>query len=132
MALDPQELFQSAPGNGSQTRTVAHRLAPKVFASGAGTLPVNAPVAFDTVAGFWTPWTAAGANGQEVLKGIVYPDPIELSATGEVIGQVLLRGIVHVDDVKAATTEADADVETELREEARLLGIDVQGLTEVR
>lgn len=131
MALVPNELFASNPGT-TRTRTRATRVAPKVFAAGAGTLPVNAPVSYDTLTGFWTPWTQAGVNGQNVLKGIVFPDPIELDAAGEVIGQVMLRGIVVAEDVVAATTELQADVETELREEARNLGIDVQGLAGVR
>lgn len=131
MALATNELFSSSPGN-SGNRIQAERVAPKVFAAGSGTLAVGAPVSFNTSSGFWAPWTQAGSNGENVLKGIVFPDPIVLNAGGEVIGQVMLRGVIHADDVKAATTEADADVEAELREEARLLGIDVQGLTEVR
>lgn len=131
MALADNELFSSAPGN-QRSRTTAHRIAVKEFAAGSGTLEPNAPVAYNTVSGKWAPWTQAGANGEDLLKGLVWPDAIELDAGGEVLGQVLLEGIVHADDVKAATSEADIDVENELKEEARLLGIHVQGLQGVR
>lgn len=131
MALNPNELFSEAAGP-TQSRTVATKVAPKVFAQGTGTLPVNAPVAINTSTGFWAPWTNAGSNGENVLKGLVFPDPIVLDSDEEVIGHVLINGTVHADDVKDATSEADADIEAELREEARLLGIHVQGLTQVR
>jgi hypothetical protein len=131
MALNPNELFSTATGQ-TPTRTIAHRVGTKVFASGSGTLAVNAPVAFNTSTGFWVPWDADGSNGAALLKGLVFPDPIVLDSDEEVIGQVLLEGIVHLDDVQAATSELDADILAELQAEARLLGIHVQGAAGVR
>lgn len=131
MALNPNELF-SSNSPVSTSRTEAHRVKVCKFGQGTGTLPINAPVAFNTSTGFFVPWDADGANGAALLKGIVFPDPIVLDSDEEVLGQVMFEGIVHADDVKAATSEADADVEAELRAEARLLGIHVQGLTAVR
>lgn len=131
MALDPNELFSSNSPT-APSRIVAHRVAPKVFAAGSGTLNPGAPVSFNTSTGLWAPWTQAGTNGENILKGIVFPDAITLDAADEVIGQVMIEGIIHADDVKAATSELDADVEAELQAEARLLGIHVQGLTGVR
>ena len=54
MALAVNELFsENTPA--SEARTIAERVAVKVFAAGAGTLAINAPVSFNTVTGFWTP-----------------------------------------------------------------------------
>jgi len=131
MAYATNELFSSnTPA--APTRTIARETAPKNLAAGAGTLAVNTPMAFNTATNFWVPWTNGGANGTGVLKGILFPDAAVLDAGGEVIAHVLIRGIVHADDVKAASAEADADVEAILRTEARLLGIEVQGLDQVR
>lgn len=131
MALNENELFSSVAGT-ARTRTVVHRSAPKVFAAGSGTLEPNAPVAYNTSSGLWAPWTQAGSNGENLLKGLVFPDAITLNGSDEEIGHVLLEGIVHLDDVQAATSEANADILAELQTEARLLGIHVQGAVGVR
>lgn len=132
MALNPNELFSSAAGAGSGPSIHATVVKPKVFAQGSGTLAVGAPVSFNTSTGFWAPWTNAGSNGENVLKGIVYPDAITLDSDEEVIGHVMLEGRIHEDTILAATAESDSNVRAELREEARLLGIHVEGLTQVR
>lgn len=130
MALVTNELFQSNSRDPAK-RIVAKEILPKQFASGTGTIPAGALVAFDTSLGFWAPWSNAGANGRALMKGIAWPDPIELDAGGEVLGQVMLRGSAHRDDIEL-NGETQGDVDTELQEEARNLGIDIQGLTGVR
>lgn len=131
MAYNPNELFQTAAGNTSP-RTIIGRVQPKKFAAGTGTLAVNAPVAFNTSSNSWAPWDADGSNGTNTCKGFVGPDPIVLDSDEEVLGNVIMEGTIHVDDVKAATSEADGDVETMLKTQARPLGFYVQGLEGVR
>lgn len=131
MALNPNELVSSASGP-SEGRTVAHRVRPKEFASGSGTLAKNAPVAFNTSTLKWVPWVSGGANGAGTIKGFVWPDAIVLDADEEVLGHVMLEGLIHSDDVKAATSESDSNVEAMLRADCRALGIHVEGLTQVR
>lgn len=73
------------------------------------------------------------ANGANLLKGFVWPDPVVLNASGEVIGNVMLRGEVHFDDIPVVgDTYGKAELRTALRSGARELGIKVQGLDQVR
>jgi hypothetical protein len=88
----------------------------------------NAHVLATTTAG-----GANEANGTQELKGFVWPDEIALNASDEVIGQVLMQGKIHADDVPLITgAYGQLELNVALREEARDLGIIVQGLTQVR
>lgn len=131
MALNPRELFDSETRS-AFPRTIAERVAVKEFGQGSGTLSVMAPLAFNTSTNKWVPFEVSGSNGTGTIKGFVWPDEIVLDSDEEVLGQVLLRGILHEDDVLAATTEADGGTRTALRSGPRGLGLDVQGLTQVR
>ena len=134
MALVTNELFSSAAGVGSQKRIGPRVIKVKEFAIEAAspTIPKGALVSYEAGAvNGWGPYVEAGANGAELMKGIAWPDDIVLSATGEVLGQVMLRGRVHRDDIEL-NGELQADVDAQLQTLARDLGIDVEGLTEVR
>lgn len=131
MALGDNELFSSNDGRGSSERVVPTSIQPKKFATGAADIPRLAIVAYNTSTGFWVPWVDGASNGAGVMKGLVWPDIIELDSSDEVLGHVMLRGKVHHDDV-ALNGEAQADVTAELQEFARDLGIDVQGEHKIR
>lgn len=71
-------------------------------------------------------------NNADQMKGLAWGE-VTLSATGEVVSQVMLRGIVHADDIPVVAGHYDlVEKNKALREQARDLGIDVQGLTQVR
>ena len=134
MALVTNELFSSAPGVGSQKRIGPRVIKVKEFAIEAGspTIPKGALVSYETGAvDGWGAFRQAGANGAELMRGIAWPDDIELSATGEVLGQVMLRGLVHRDDIEL-NGETQPNVDIQLQTLARDLGIDVEGLADVR
>lgn len=131
MALQARELFTSNAGPGSQKRIAPSVLKSKEFALGSGTLLAGTMVAFETVIGHWVPWDSAGANGAEILKGILWPDDLVLAAADESLGMVLLEGRVHRDDIEL-NGQTQGNVDTELQTVARDLGIHVEGLVDVR
>lgn len=136
-ALDPRELASAdvsfpkvkriAPGPGPGAVAV------KRFAvdATARSLPVGYPVAFNTSTKVWTPWASLGANNTNKIRGIVYPDAIQLSATLEELGQVMIRGLAHRDDVTLDGTEIQADLDLALQANLREIGLTIEGLAAI-
>lgn len=131
MALTDNELFSSNAGRGSQERVEVTSQQPKQFAAGSGTLARLTMVAYNTSTNLWVAWTDSGANGTGTAKGLVWPDPIVLDSSDEQLAQVMLRGKVHRDDIPL-NSESQANVDTELQTGMRELGIDVQGIEQIR
>ncbi len=134
MALQLNELFSSAAGKGSQKRIAPEVNKSKEFAidAGAPLIEAGALVAYEAGAvNGWVEFDAAGANGQEIMAGVAWPDDIQTSATNEVLGQVLLAGRVHRDDIEL-NGQTQGNVDTQLQTIARTLNIHVDGLTDVR
>lgn len=138
MALVDNEQFTENDLGDRSKRVTADVLQPKEFASvGAEEeLPVLTPVSINTATGKWAAWDANGSNGLDQMEGLVWPDPITVKTSGEVLGTVMLAGKVHYEDVLAAVedraVEVEADLQTELRSGQRSRGIMVYGLSQVR
>lgn len=79
------------------------------FKTGSLTLPVGTALAFNEDSELWEPWnpTAAATAGDGflgVIRAFVYPEPIVLNASGEVLGVVMFGGrIGYADIVKDVT-----------------------------
>jgi hypothetical protein len=150
MAYDPNELFAEHEGLGSGLRVEAHTIQPKTFAQGEGTIPILAPVMFNTITGFWEIWSSDGGTGDEAgdIAGFLWPGQkvpagsgeakegtqggLELVSDAEVLGNVLLRGIVHFDDISLPDGEDLDDLKAACRKGLREKGIIIQGLDQVR
>jgi len=78
--------------------------------------------------------STAGVDGQGVdaVKGFVWPDPIVLDASNDVIGVVMLEGEVHYDDIVLPTGESATTLKAALRSGPRALGLNIVGLAQVR
>lgn len=92
--------------NNEQTVTADERFAPttvavKKFAVAGAikTLPVGTLLAYNTSTLGYVEWATGGANGTGIPRGLVYPDPIEVTTAGEVLGNVMMRGKVHRDAI---------------------------------
>lgn len=135
MALGPNELTSSVD------QTAYPRIYPyeggvrsKKLASsvGAEKLEVGTPLAFDTVTQNWKVWAFGALNGGDKVKAVVYPDPIQLDAANEVLGNVLTRGEIHAEDVLLPAGQLQANLDAALRDpDLHDRGIDVQGLADV-
>jgi hypothetical protein len=76
--------------------------------------------------------TEGGGAAIATVEGFVYPEDIQLSAAGEVIGTVLMAGSVHRDDVILPAGESQSVLDAALQSiELRKLGVFVQGLAGV-
>ena len=118
----------------TKTRTIVDLTQPKTFAS-VGAAPLYKrmmPVAFDTVANKWKIWASGGANGTGTIKGFIYQPELQIDAANDVLGIVLIRGTVHYDDIVLPAGETAPNLKTALRSGLRELGIDIQGLDQVR
>lgn len=72
------------------------------------------------------------AGGRHIVKGFVYPDPVVLSASGEVLGQVLKRGIVRYDDIVLPAGETQSVLDAALKDGPLARGLVIKGLAGVR
>ena len=70
-----------------------------------------------------------GSHGSAIITGFVWPDPIKLHATNEVLGNIMLGGKVHFDDIVVPAGETSATLAVACRKSLRDKGIIVQGLT---
>jgi len=139
MALKKNELYATATVS-PFPRIKPTQVKVKQFATSAGAelLSVGHPVAVVTSSGDWAPLDGNAATGEETILGFVYPDPIQLSATEEVLGQTMLGGDIHYDDVSGlgvGGSEIDAtqgELDAALKEDCRKVGIHVDGLVGVR
>lgn len=91
---------------------------------GTGSLTGGTPAVVTTVAG-------AAADGADEVAGFVYPDPIQLSATGETIHSCLQGGgAIHRDDIPLPAGESQSELDAALRSEELLKrGFRIQGLS---
>lgn len=80
--------------------------------------------------------TTAGVESESVglnkIVAFVWPDPIVLSGSGEVIGNVALEGIIFRDDVPLVSPVTQPQLDAALKDiELRRLGFEIQGLAGV-
>lgn len=104
MAIEPVQLKTS-----SADTVRKRRMAPvdggvlvKTFAAvaGAPTLQPGTAVGIDSTSKKFVPWTSGGAAaGTDLIKGIVWPNPIPTHATNDVLGNVMVAGEIHPDDI---------------------------------
>lgn len=137
MALVPDLVFGTVKSQLDMRRAIPHEdgVQPKTFASavGAPKLARLTPVAFDTSVNLWKVWANAGINGVNLISGFVYPEDIQLSATGEVIACVFILGLVHRDDVVLPAGETQVNLDTALKQVLlRQKGLIIQGLAGVQ
>jgi len=135
MTLNSNELFSSNSVDAVPS-VQADVIMPKEFAAGSGTLPRLAPIALNSSTKKFVPWDEDGSNDADTIVGFVWPDPIVLNATDEVLGQVMLAGRLHYDDVLAIIEDVDANysvagLKAALQADCRTRGLHVQGLAEV-
>lgn len=98
------------------------------------TLPAGTVVAYNSSTNFWTEWATGGTNDTGTPRGIVWPDPIDLKASGEVLGVVMTEGEAHVDDL-VSDGGTTAQLKTALATGSpslRSLGIYIKGLNTIR
>lgn len=133
MALNPNELWQSAAGEGGGLRFFPEVNQPKEFAQGLLVLAKGTAVTYNTSTGKWQVFDADGMNGTNLVKGFVWPDDITLDADEEVLGQVMLTGRVHIADIPLVSGQYNlAELSANLQANARGIGIIVEGLAQVR
>lgn len=70
----------------------------------------------------------ASANGMNVIRALVWPDAIQLSASGEVLGNVMMAGQAHYDDIVLPSGETQSDLAAALKSGLRERGITIKGL----
>jgi len=130
---EERELFDSADKSAFPS-IGPKRVLPCTFGPDAAEdeLAVGTPVAFNEATFNWEVWSAAGTGDTDEIKGFVYPDPIQLAATADVIGQVMVQGDIHLRDVVRPDGESAADLREALRTQCLARGLVVRGLTEVR
>lgn len=133
MAYTPNELVtQIGALSSSGLRCFATHIHPKTFATGSGTLTPLTPVTFNTSTSKWVVWANGGANGTGTIKGFVWPNPVVLSGTGDVLGQVVTSGQINFGDVVLPGGETLANLKIACRDGLRQIGIDMEGLDNVR
>jgi hypothetical protein len=139
MALNPDNMMARVadPASGLRFRPYEDGIQPKTFKATAGAelLAPGTPVAQITATGLWVVWASAGIAGEDVIRGFVWPNEVQLHDSDtddtEVIGNILARGVCHRDDIVLPAGELAADLDTALAggdPSLRELGIHVQGL----
>ena len=144
MATKKDSLFGAAVNQDAQIRVIAEHdgVSIKTFdnVAGAPKLPVGTPVVFNTSTNFWQVYDQGATNGTGDIRGIVYPEAIQLDAADEVQGSVLTHGSVDARDVNTSTirgfltgSPSEAQLNTALRDPGvRDRGLKVKGLSQVR
>lgn len=133
MALNSNELYASSSKDPFPRIKPEHQY-PKKFAAVASApeLAVGTPLGFDNVNNEWVVWSSGDTNGAGTIRGFVYPLPVQLHASDEVLGVVMVSGEIHYDDIVLPDGEAEADLKTAIRANLAARGLFVTGLTEVR
>ena len=134
MALDSNELYASASKDPFPRIVPVHQY-PKKFGAVASApeLAVGTPLAFDSDNDQWVVWSNGGTvTGVDTIRGFVYPLPVQLDASDEVLGIVMVAGEIHYDDIVLPSGETEADLKTAIRANLAARGLYVVGLTEVR
>lgn len=72
----------------------------------------------------------ASANGVNVIRGLIWPDAVQTSASGEVLGNVMMAGQAHYDDILAVIPDGETatDLQAALKNGLRERGITIKGL----
>ena len=135
MALKSNELFQETDGVFDKPID-AHRIIPVKVGPSAGeeTYVPGTLMAYDTVNDYYVGWDPAGANGVEIAKGVLWPDPLTLDAADESIAQLMVMGTVRLEDLTEGDgiTATPTDIQDAVKATFRDLGIIVQNLDTVR
>lgn len=134
MSLNENELYASASKDPFPRIKSDHQY-PKKFGAVASApeLAVCTPVAFDSDNDQWVVWSNGGTvTGADTIRGFVYPIPVQLHASDEILGVVMVAGEVHYDDIVLPSGESVADLKAALRSNLAARGLYVRGLTEVR
>lgn len=80
-----------------------------------------------------TPTAGTATLGTHKIKGIVWPEPIDLSDSGEKNGVCMVYGNVDFSEMEAVIASGDVTaLKAACREEALPRGLNVQNLTQVR
>lgn len=72
--------------------------------------------------------TAGASTGVGQIRGFVWPDPIQLHATNEKLGQTMLRGRIHYADIPLILGNTANQLKAALRLGPRTLGLIIEGL----
>lgn len=137
MAIVPNNLGVGPTTVAPQKRIYATKIEPKTFAASvsAKELKPGVVMAYNTGTNLWEEWANGGANGLGTIRGIVWPNPVNVLAAGqgEVVGNIMLAGAAHYADL-IADGGTLAQLKTALRTQTpslRELGIHIEGLTNV-
>lgn len=132
MALQTNEKVSSVTSIPATKRVWPTVIQPKTLAavSGAPTLAILTPLAFNTSTGFWVVWTSGGANGTGSIAGFLNEETVT-SATLETLVNVILGGEIHYEDIPVPSGETLANLKTALRSGPRTLGLTITGLDAV-
>ena len=136
MTLDANELFKSTTYAAKlRFYPAPQAIKPRKFKNVAlgPTLAVGTPVAYDTSTNNWVVWAQAGTNEANLIKGFVWPDPIVLHATNEMIGNVMIMGSLHRADVVLPVGETSGNLDAALQDKIiKEQGFIVEGLPKTR
>jgi hypothetical protein len=141
MTLDPRDLYAA---EGSIDRAPLRRSfkdcdiwdRPIYVDAAAPLLLENLPMGYNNATGFWEPWDVDGAPGEaDEIGAFLYRDT-QLSATGEVVGELIVEGTFDVRDIDTAALRAqlqNSPTSNELRDaladrQLRALGLHIQGV----
>jgi len=73
--------------------------------AGAPLLPMNTPMAQNTVTGFWEPFVQGGADGTAVIRAFLLCDH-QSSAAGETVAELVFAMEIHRNDINTAAIRA--------------------------
>lgn len=134
MALNANELYASSSKDPFPRIKPVHQYPKKLGAvASAPLLAVGTPMAYDTDNDQWVVWSNGGTvTGASSIKGFLYPIPVQLHASDEVLGVIMVAGEIHYDDIVLPSGETAADLKTELRANCAARGLYVTGLEQVR
>jgi hypothetical protein len=133
MTLNDNELYSSASQN-AYPRIQSEQQHPHKFGpvASAPELEVGTPVAFDHDNDRYLVWSSGGTvTGASTIVGFIFPLPVQLHATEEVLGVVMERGEIHYDDIVLPDGEDEDALKAEIRDNCMKRGLRVVGLTQV-
>lgn len=113
-----------ATGGGSTVLTFGGK-----FASGVITVSIG--IGSLTGGGSYVLTETQAGKDQSGVRGFVWPDEVVLDSDEEVLGQVLIEGRVHYGDIVLPAGETESVLKADLQDNARSLGLIIQGLEEV-
>lgn len=132
MAYEPNQLLTHDESINPQKRAYSFQTNPKTLAPGSGVVEPLTPLAFNTSTNKWVVWSHNGSNGTGTILGFLWPDPVTLHSTLDVIGQVMLQGRVHFEDIVLPYGQSESNLKAALRSGPQARGLEIQGLDQVR